>query len=217
MINNVDASAYIQPLSSEVIVQNTREKFLYCNMYGDLLKKKVKKCAHEALNLCDSLRPWDKVLVTFRDGYSHSVCCASIWCLCKQHRLERSQFTKKARQRPKTGGLNEAERRFTSASPQQASGFNHGAVSMASGWCKKGLFSIKMLCGCNCSSRACSFLLKFVRLHCVLIHPGDFVHCDSCWYAILARFCRRRRRQHGSMLLFGLLPLFLLLRFLFSV
>lgn len=40
MINNVDASAYIQPLSSEVIVQNTREKFLYCNMYGDLLKKK---------------------------------------------------------------------------------------------------------------------------------------------------------------------------------
>lgn len=46
MINNVDASAYIQPLSSEVIVQNTREKFLYCNMYGDLLKKKVKKvCA----------------------------------------------------------------------------------------------------------------------------------------------------------------------------
>lgn len=57
MINNVDASAYIQPLSSEVIVQNTRETFLYCNMYGDLLKKKVKKCAHEALNLFDSLRP----------------------------------------------------------------------------------------------------------------------------------------------------------------
>lgn len=42
MINNVDASAYIQPLSSEVIVQNTREKFLYCNLYGDLLKKKLK-------------------------------------------------------------------------------------------------------------------------------------------------------------------------------
>lgn len=42
MINNVDASAYIQPLSSEVIVQNTRENFLYCNMYGDLLKKKKK-------------------------------------------------------------------------------------------------------------------------------------------------------------------------------
>lgn len=30
MINNVDASAYIQPLSSEVIVPNTRENFLYC-------------------------------------------------------------------------------------------------------------------------------------------------------------------------------------------
>lgn len=43
MINNVDVSAYIQPLSSEVIVQNTRENFLYCNMYGDLfLKKKLK-------------------------------------------------------------------------------------------------------------------------------------------------------------------------------
>lgn len=43
MINNVDASAYIQPLSSEVIVQNTRENFLYCNMYGDLFLKKKKK------------------------------------------------------------------------------------------------------------------------------------------------------------------------------
>lgn len=30
MINNVDAGAYIQPLSSEVIVPNTRENFLYC-------------------------------------------------------------------------------------------------------------------------------------------------------------------------------------------
>lgn len=40
MINNVDVSAYIQPLSSEVIVQNTMENFLYCNMYGDLFLKK---------------------------------------------------------------------------------------------------------------------------------------------------------------------------------
>lgn len=43
MINNVDASTYMQPLSSEVIVQNTRENFLYFNMYGDLFKKKKKK------------------------------------------------------------------------------------------------------------------------------------------------------------------------------
>lgn len=59
MINNVDASAYIQPLSSEVIVQNTRENFLYCNMYGDLLKKKKKKLKSVRTRPWTFVTAWD--------------------------------------------------------------------------------------------------------------------------------------------------------------